>query len=102
MPVSSSVPKPLSKIVIDELFEKVEDGKDFSVPNTWTQGRTVYGGLSAALLLRALERQVSPEKLLRSLNVAFSAPTKPDIDFVMPQYIIQQNKHTIPYKSTCV
>jgi len=82
----------MSKIFIDELFNKVDQAQPFSVPATWTQGRTVYGGLSAALLLRALEKQVSGNKSLRALNVAFSAPTMPDQIFEIETELLREGK----------
>lgn len=46
------------------------------VPDEWTQGRTVFGGLQAALMVRAMRTQLAPgEDLpLRSLQVTFVAP----------------------------
>ncbi|TCD05234.1 thioesterase family protein [Erythrobacteraceae bacterium CFH 75059] len=47
---------------------------DVTVPETWLQGRTAYGGLSAALALeaaRCLLPQVAP---LRSAQIAFVGP----------------------------
>jgi acyl-coenzyme A thioesterase PaaI-like protein len=44
------------------------------VPDLWTQGRTVFGGLQAALLLRAM-RTVLPAPLpLKVIQTAFVAP----------------------------
>ena len=82
----------MTNVYIDALFSKVDEGNAFSVPGSWTQGRTVYGGLSAALLLRALEKEVSSDKLLRSLNVAFSAPTLPDVDFEIQTELLREGR----------
>ena len=30
-------------------------GEDFAIPDTWTQGRTAYGGLTAALAAAAAQ-----------------------------------------------
>lgn len=52
------------------------DGDAFSVtvPDLWCQGRTVFGGLQTALLVKAM-RSVIPEGVpLRSLQVSFVAP----------------------------
>jgi acyl-CoA thioesterase len=40
----------------------------------WAQGRAIYGGLVAALMARALERQLPAERNLRSCMVDFVAP----------------------------
>ena len=47
------------------------------VPDDWAQGRTVYGGLQAALAMKAMEAQVEPERLLRTFQAAFIGPVNP-------------------------
>lgn len=46
------------------------------VPADWTQGRTLFGGLQAALLVRAMRSHLvtEPDLPLRSLQVTFVAP----------------------------
>lgn len=43
----------------------------------WSQGRAAFGGLAAALCLRAIERRVAPERTLRSALVQFVAAVEP-------------------------
>ena len=66
------------KQAIDALIP-IEGGWRGSVPETWLQGRTAYGGFSAALALHAA--QVSDVDLppLRSAQVAFVGPLSGDI-----------------------
>lgn len=45
----------------------------FSIPEDWTQGRTTFGGLLAAIALRALA-PVAPERALRSFVMSCMAP----------------------------
>jgi acyl-coenzyme A thioesterase PaaI-like protein len=48
------------------------------VADDWTQGRTLFGGLQAALLVRAMRSHLSEPTLpLRSLQVSFVAPVFP-------------------------
>ncbi len=50
-------------------------GEEFTIPDAWTQGRTAYGGLTAALAVAAT--QASAEESLpplRSAQFAFTAP----------------------------
>ncbi|SEQ98935.1 Acyl-CoA thioesterase [Solimonas aquatica] len=49
------------------------------VPESWAQGRTLFGGLQGALLLRAMRRLVPGEIPLRSLQVSFIAPVSPGV-----------------------
>jgi hypothetical protein len=44
------------------------------VPEDWMQGRTVFGGLQAALALRATRALVPPDAPLRTLQAVFAAP----------------------------
>jgi acyl-CoA thioesterase len=55
--------------------DSVADGFNVTIPESWHQGRTAYGGLSAALALLAA-RQVGGEGLppLRSAQVSFVGP----------------------------
>ena len=47
------------------------DGHRVSAPSAWTQGRTLYGGLSAALRLEAVARDHPDLPQLRSAQIAF-------------------------------
>ena len=59
------------------LMEKIESPKEkihLHVPADWMQGRTVYGGLIAALALKSMRAHVSPERKIRSLFISFIGP----------------------------
>jgi len=45
-----------------------------SIPDSWMQGRTTYGGLSAALCLESVYREFSDLPPLRSVQVSFIGP----------------------------
>lgn len=47
------------------------------VPESWSQGRTVFGGLQVALLVQAMRRLVPAEVPLRSLQATFVGPVTP-------------------------
>ena len=47
------------------------------LPETWTQGRAIYGGLLMAGSVRALQTQVPRDRQLRSLLSTFVAPVRP-------------------------
>lgn len=44
------------------------------IPEDWLQGRTVYGGLQAALAVKAMRQLADPAAPLRSLQVTFVGP----------------------------
>lgn len=47
------------------------------VPASWGQGRTVFGGLQAALAFTAMRRRIPPGWPLRTLQTSFIAPLPP-------------------------
>lgn len=59
-------------------WEEVEAGVHRgSLDESWGQGRALYGGLLAAGLVRAMARQLPPERRLRSLLLSFVGPVRP-------------------------
>ena len=50
------------------------DGWQATVSEDWLQGRSAFGGLQAALALRAMRERVPVDMPLRSLQVTFIAP----------------------------
>lgn len=50
----------------------------FSVPDDWMQGRTAYGGLVAAMVLKSMRGHVVPERKVRSLFFSFVGPVNSD------------------------
>lgn len=61
------------KAILDAL-EPVDAGWRGAIPENWLQGRTAYGGLSAALALTAAQRSDKDLPPLRSAQVAFVGP----------------------------
>jgi hypothetical protein len=57
-----------------EGLEPADGGWRSSIPDTWLQGRTAYGGLSSALALTAAQRSDDDLPPLRSAQVAFVGP----------------------------
>ncbi|MEN1728355.1 MAG: thioesterase family protein [Pseudomonadota bacterium] len=58
----------------DEIRKRAATESTVSVPATWAQGRTVFGGLSAALLADTLSRQNEDDRRLRYLEIGFVRP----------------------------
>lgn len=53
------------------------DRASAEIPPGWGQGRTVFGGLVAAVAVRALRQRVPEGRPLRGLQVAFVRPVRP-------------------------
>ena len=66
-------------VPIDELVAVplLVDGRaHVEIPDTWQQGRGLFGGLVTGFLIRALA-QVAPDRLLRSLTSEICGPVQP-------------------------
>ncbi len=66
------------KAIIDAL-EPVEGGWRGTIPDNWLQGRTCYGGVSAALALHVAQQSDVDLPPLRSALVAFIGPLSGEI-----------------------
>lgn len=51
-----------------------------SAPSSWSQGRTLTGGLIAAWLHRAMAARTVPGRDLRAFNISFVGPVEPEAD----------------------
>jgi acyl-CoA thioesterase len=57
------------------------DGFTIAAPEGWTQGRTLYGGMTTALSYVALQRAFAPLPPLRSLQITFIGPPSGPLTF---------------------
>ena len=78
-------------------------------PTSWCQGRTAFGGISAAMLLAAAQRKVSHEFRLLSMSTNFIGPLLADTDFHIEIEVLRQGKNScqilaraIQQSQTCV
>ena len=64
-------------MTIDELFTEFEETKDvytLSIPDHWSQGRTVFGGVSAGLAYQAAQNLITDNREVRSFHCNFVGP----------------------------
>ena len=66
------MPTSLQQILAN--FVPADDGFTVEIPSTWMQGRTAYGGLSAALGLHAAQQSGEDLPPLRSAQISFIGP----------------------------
>ncbi|WP_218309544.1 acyl-CoA thioesterase [Alteromonas antoniana] len=57
--------------------------KERVIPDTWAQGRTAFGGVSAGMVYKAIVRQVHDARLLRSFTTNFVGPLALDTPFTI-------------------
>ena len=65
---------PTLAALVDAVQPDGDDGYIVECPDSWAQGRTLFGGLQVALLIRAMRLEIGPDIPLRSLQVVFVAP----------------------------
>lgn len=86
---------------IDKLFDTVKNqvsvthpSATLSVPDTWAQGRTLYGGISTSLVYTAMQQLVDHDKHLRSLNTNFVGPIEANVPFEIHISLLREGKNT--------
>lgn len=83
---------------IDSLIAKAEQvagtKEEMSLPLSWGQGRTAFGGVSAALLFAAMKSKIKDCAPLRSLATNFVGPLLLDTPFRFEVEILREGKNT--------
>lgn len=67
-------------------------GCQLQAPDDWMQGRSVYGGLQAAVIVAAMRRLIPADQPLRSLQMTFIAPVNSSMNG--RAQILRSGKHT--------
>lgn len=79
---------------IDQLLDLANhQHNDFSLGKDWSQGRTLFGGITTALLYQCMRRNFEGDRILRSLNTQFIAPLFPDQPFQVEIQVLRQGKN---------
>ena len=85
---------------IDSLIELTQahinhpdDNPELRVPKDWGQGRTCFGGLSAAMLYAAVKTQVQSDRVMRSFNCNFVGPLLTETPFRIEVEVLRQGKN---------
>ncbi|MBW3696880.1 thioesterase family protein [Vibrio sp. T187] len=82
---------------IDQLLKQAEEcvnnDTTMTFPESWAQGRTAFGGISAALLYTAMKAKVAANRPLRSLTTNFVGPLLSDTPFSFEVEILREGKN---------
>ena len=64
---------------LNDILSALRDSPDncADVSEHWSQGRSLYGGIAAALAVTAMRKQVAADRSLRSLMISFVGPLAP-------------------------
>lgn len=83
-------------MLIDQLFKPFDTKQtqyQITVPKNWSQGRTIYGGLSAALAYQAAENLIEDDRLIRSFHCNFIGPLLPEHPIQISAEILRSGKN---------
>lgn len=67
---------------LKQLLDTIEPKQPLSLPATWLQGRTAYGGLSSALALHVLKKSIAQiDAPLKTAQISFIGPVSENVMF---------------------
>jgi acyl-CoA thioesterase len=66
---------------IEEILATAYAGTYHPIRGNWGQGRTIYGGMSAAILCAVAHRGVASDRVLKQLDVTFLRPMLADTEY---------------------
>jgi len=83
---------------IDYYLNATQNHSDFPeqsyiISKQWSQGRTVYGGLSAGMLFSAAKSYVDANRVLRSMSTNFVGPLLSEEAFIITVEIVRSGKN---------
>ena len=89
---------------IDEILNLIdsENKESFIIPKQWSQGRTVFGGLSAAIVFAAARKKVSNERLIRSFSCNFVGPFFVEEVFSINTEVLREGKNVSTIQSSII
>lgn len=82
-----------------ETIQSFDYTRPFIAPESWTQGRTIYGGLSAALVLQSVLNTHPELPPLKSMNVTFVGPSSGELAF--SSRVLRRGKSVIAIEGDC-
>lgn len=84
-----------------DIVQNSNGKKRFRVPDDWMQGRTVFGGMAAAIVLKSMRGHVPQERKVRSLLFSFVGPlfSKP---FIVRTRLLRSGKSVTTIESRLI
>lgn len=79
-------------MLFEQLLQQAKTDSEFSVNPSWGQGRTLFGGLSAALAYEKISQKLSSNRPLRSIAINFSGQALADIPFSISEQVLSNGK----------
>ena len=88
---------------LNSILKSLQENDDniTTLDEGWSQGRSAYGGISAAFAITAMKKLVPNDSPLRSLSVSFIAPVRPG-KILIETEIIRKGKSVIQAEASLV
>ncbi|WP_419813474.1 acyl-CoA thioesterase [Bacterioplanoides sp.] len=93
---------PTQRTLDDYLASVKTSCNEITIDASWGQGRTIFGGMSAALLLKKINLDAPDTGLLRSINIAFCGPLLSDQPGALSSREIRSGKSTAHWQAELV
>ncbi len=78
--------------------DTISEFRELIIPKDWAQGRTAFGGISAAMVYRAIQNVINDEnRLLRSFTTNFIGPLALDVPFTIKVSKLREGKNVSQY-----
>ncbi len=88
-------------MTFEELIDTaVTSENNLIIPENWSQGRTAYGGLVAAMIYANMRNKVAEDRLVRSVQISFIGPTLVSKPFQLSTTILRQGKSVSQLQGT--
>ncbi|WP_296256424.1 MULTISPECIES: acyl-CoA thioesterase [unclassified Pseudomonas] len=80
-------------MTFSDLLDAVRDNPGaVTIPASWAQGRSCFGGLMAALLYEAMRAKVASHRPVRSLAISFIGPPAIDVPISFEVEVLREGK----------
>jgi acyl-CoA thioesterase II len=76
--------------------------QEFTISKEWSQGRTVYGGVSAAMLYASVKPYIDEDRVLRSMSTNFVGPLISNEPFSISVEIVRSGKNVSQLQSRAI
>lgn len=83
-------------------FHNTSPNECYTISKSWTQGRTVFGGLSTAILYQACQSHLEEKYYLRSITTNFVGPLMADTPFTIQVEEIRSGKNVSQYQARAI
>ena len=80
---------------LNQAFSALKHSNQITVGAAWFQGRSLFGGVTAALMLAKLKHILEQPRRLRSLSVSFVAPIDAAAPITVEAQVLRQGKSVL-------